>query len=390
MLRSFKHRLYPNRHQQEQLTAMLGAFCDLYNAGLQQRIEAYRRQKITLGYTCQANELKAVRATNERLAGFSYSAEQQVLRRLDKAFRAFFRRLRTGSKAGFPRFQAKSRFDSAEFRVGDGLTIRKNNRLGIVGIPGQIKVKWHRTLPTEAKVGVAVVSRSCGKWYVCFQVELPTAEIVARNGPDIGIDVGLSSLIATSNGETVAAPRWTRKAAKKQRRLQRALARCRRNSRRRLKVKRNLARHSARTANCRRDFLHKLSRALVNRYAVIAIEDLSVDRLARSMLAKSVHDAAWGQLRQFLTYKAESAGSEVIAVDPRGTSQLCSECGGHVPKTLAVRWHDCPECGYSADRDVNAARNVLLRAKLLRPGTGLGAQSVPGAAKLAPEAVCFS
>ncbi len=380
MFRSFKYRLYPNRQQQEQLTAMLGAFCDLYNASLQQRIEAYRRQGLALGYVQQANELKATRVADERLAGFSYSAEQQILRRLDKAFRAFFRRLKTTAKAGFPRFQAKSRFDSAEFRVGDGLTIRKNNRLGLVGIPGQIKVKWHRTLPAEAKVGAAVISRSCGKWYVCFQIELPDVEIAQRNSPAIGIDVGLSSLIATSDGETVNAPRWTRKAAKKQRRLQRALARCRRNSKRRLKVKRNLARHSASTANRRRDFLHKLSRSLVDRYTLIAIEDLNVERLARSMLAKSVHDAAWGQLRQFLTYKAESAGSEVIAVDPRGTSQVCSECGCSVPKTLAERWHDCPECGYSANRDVNAARNVLLRASLLRPGTGLGAPSVPVAA----------
>ncbi len=380
MLRSFKYRLYPNRQQQDQLAMMLGAFCDLYNAGLQQRIEAYRRQGVTLGYVNQANELKAVRVADERLAGFSYSAEQQILRRLDKAFRAFFRRLKTKAKAGFPRFQAKSRFDSAEFRVGDGLTIRKSSRLGIVGIPGQIKVKWHRTLPADAKVGAAVISRSCGKWYVCFQLELPDAEPTQRNGLAVGIDVGLSSLIATSDGETVNAPQWARKAAKKQRRLHRALARCRRNSKRRLKAKRNLARHSAVTANRRRDFLHKLSRSLVERYAVIAVEDLRIDRLARSMLAKSVHDAAWGQLRQFLTYKAESAGSEVIAVDPRGTSQVCSECGCSVPKTLAVRWHDCPECGYSADRDVNAACNVLLRANLLRPGTGLGARSVPVAA----------
>jgi putative transposase len=389
MILSYKFRLYPNRAQAVGLTEMLGSLCDLYNAALQQRIEAYQRQGKTLRYVEQSSELKSVRAVDACLGSFSFSTEQQVLRRLDKAFKAFFGRLKKGGKAGFPRFRAKSMFDSAEMRVGDGLTIRKSKRLGIVGIPGEIKVKWHRKLPVEAKLGGAVVSRSNGRWYICFQIKLPDITIT-RNGPAIGIDVGLSSLIATSDGETVAAPRWTCKAAKKQRRLQRALARCRRNSRRRLKVKRNLARHSARAANRRRDFLHKLSRSLVDRYAVIAIEDLSVDRLARSILAKSVHDAAWGQLRQFLTYKAESAGSEVIAVDPRGTSQLCSECGCHVPKTLAVRWHNCPECGYSADRDVNAARNVLLRANLLRPGTGLGAQSVPGAAKLAPEAVCFS
>src|SRR5918911_443619 len=180
MLLSYKYRLYPSRVQATALEAMLGAFCDLFNAGLQQRIEAYRRQGKTLRYADQANQLKAVRAVDERLAAFSFSAGQQVLRRLDKAFRAFFRRLRERKgKAGFPRFQAKSRFDSAEFRVGDGLTVRKTKRLGIVGIPGEIKVKWHRDIPAEAKVGAAVLCRNGGRWYIVFQIEVPGAEAAA-------------------------------------------------------------------------------------------------------------------------------------------------------------------------------------------------------------------
>src|ERR671927_1607016 len=177
---SYKYRLYPNRTQIAALEAMLGAFCELYNAGLQQRIEAYRRQGKTLCYADQANELKAVRAVDERLASYSFSAEQQVLRRLDKAFKAFFRRLKERKgKAGFPRFRAKSRFDSAEFRVGDGLTIRKTKRLGIIGIPGEIKVKWHRDIPAEAKVGAAVLSRNAGCWYVVFQIDVPEGEAAA-------------------------------------------------------------------------------------------------------------------------------------------------------------------------------------------------------------------
>src|ERR671927_224607 len=171
---SYKYRLYPNRAQIAALEGMLGAFCDLYNAGLQQRIEAYRRQSKTLGYADQANELKAVRAVDDRLAGYSFSAEQQVLRRLDKAFKAFFRRLKARKgKAGFPRFQAKSRFDSAEFRVGDGLTIRRSKRLRIIGVPGEIKVKWHRDILAEAKVSAAVLCRNAGRWYIVFQGEVP-------------------------------------------------------------------------------------------------------------------------------------------------------------------------------------------------------------------------
>jgi putative transposase len=372
--RSYTYRLYPTKAQAAVLTEMLGAFCDLYNAALQQRIEAYRRQHKTLRYLDQASELKAVRAVDERLAHFSYSAGQQVLRRLDKAFAAFFRRLKTKAKAGFPRFQAKSRFNSAAFRVGDGLTIRKSKRLRVIGVPGEIKVKWHRDLPASAKVGAAVLSCSAGTWFVCFQIALPDQEDQPRDGTAVGIDVGLSSLIATSDGETVATPRWTKRAAKKQRRLQRALSRCKRGSRRRLKAKQRLARHSAHTANQRRDFLHKLSRSLVERYALIALEDLDVDRLARSRLAQAVQNAAWGQLRRSLAYKAASAGTRMEVVDPRATSQTCPTCGAGVAKTLSDRLHTC-SCGCMMDRDVAAATIILQRAQGMGPGHGLRSSS---------------
>src|SRR5215472_2074818 len=225
------------RSQAVALNGMLGAFCELYNAGLQQRLEAYQRQRKSLRYLDQANELKAVRLADDRLAGYSYSPEQQILRRLDKAFAAFFCRLKTKGKAGFPRFRAKSRFDSAEFRVGDGLTIRNNGRLGIVGVPAEIKVKWHRPLPTDAKLGAAVISRSCGKWFVCFQIELPDADAVVQAFAPVGIDMGLTSLVALSTGEMVATPQYVSKAAKRLRRLQPAVARRRRHSERQRKAR---------------------------------------------------------------------------------------------------------------------------------------------------------
>jgi putative transposase len=357
---------------------MLGAFCDLYNAALQQRIEAYRRRGVTLRYGQQAGELKAAREADERLAGFSFSAEQQVLRRLDKAFAAFFRRLKTKAKAGFPRFRAKSRFDGAEFRVGDGLTLRKSGRLGIVGIAGEVKVTWHRALPENAKVGAAVVSRSCGRWFVCFQIEVPDAEAPERAFAPVGVDMGLSSLVALSTGETVPAPKWTGRAAKALRRAQRAVARKRRHSRRQRKAKLRVARLHARVANRRRDFSHKLARSLVDRFTHLAFEDLNVTGLARGMLARSVNDAAWNQIVQHASYKAACAGSVVALVDPRGTSQTCPACGTVAPKPLAQRMHRC-DCGCVLDRDVAAARVVLLRADF-GPGTGLRAPSEPVAA----------
>jgi putative transposase len=367
LILSYRFRLFTAAAQEAALPYMLGAFCDLYNAGLQQRIEAYQRCGISLRYGNQASELKAVRAADERLARYSFSAEQQVLRRLDKTFAAFFGRIRRGAKPGFPRFRSKRRFDSAEFRVGDGLTIRKSGRIGIVGIPGEIKVRWHRPLPPDAKLGAAVISRSCGKWYVCFQIELPNTEPAARDFAPIGIDLGLTSLVALSNGETVPTPQHTRLASKRQRRLQRALARCKRGSKRRWKAKARLARHSAKTANQRRDGSHKLSRKIVDRFTHIAMEDLNIKGLAAGMLAKSVHNAAWNQLVQHVTYKAANAGGVVVLVDPRGTSQICPECGTIRRKTLAERMHHC-DCGCVLDRDVAAAKIVLLRADF-RDGT---------------------
>jgi len=366
-LLSYKFRLYPNRAQADALTGMLGAFCDLYNAGLQQRIEAYRRRGISLRYLDQANELKAVRAADERLVLYSYSAEQQVLRRLDKAF---FRRLKDRhGKAGFPRFQSKSRFDSAEFRVGDGLTIRKSKRLGVVGIPGEIKVQWHRPLPEGAKVDAAVLSRSNGKWFVCFQIEVETPAIECSVST-VGIDLGLSSLVALSTGETIPAPQWTKRAAKGLRRRQRALSRKHRFSAGWKRARGAVAQHQRKIAARRRDFLHKLSRRLVREHSHIALENLNVKALARTMLAKAVHNAAWAQLTAMLSYKAANAGGEVVLVDPRGTSQTCPECGAIQAKALSEREHRC-NCGAVLDRDVAAAKIVHLRAFGFAPGHGV-------------------
>lgn len=376
---SYKFRLYPNRAQVSAMNEMLGAFRDFYNAGLQQRIEAYRRRGIRLRYLDQANELKAVRAVDERLSRFSFSAEQQVLRRLDKAFKAFFQRLKMrNGKAGFPRFQPESRFDSAEFRVGDGLTIRKSKRIGMTGIPGELKIKWHRPLPEGAKVGAAVLSRANGKWFVCFQIDVETAA-AERHVSTVGIDMGLSSLVALSTGETIPAPQWTKRAAKDLRRRQRALSRRRRSSAGWRRAKQAVARHQAKVAARRRDFLHKLSHRLVREYSRIALEDLNVKGLARTMLAKAVHNAAWAQLTAFLSYKAACAGGEVVLVDSRGTSQTCPECGTIKAKTLSKREHRC-ECGAVLDRDVAAAMVVHFRAFGFWPGHGLRNTSGPVAA----------
>ncbi len=376
MIRSFKFRIRPNRVQAEAMGELLGDFCSLYNACLEQRIDAYRRRHVSLRYKDQAAELKAVREADPALSRWSFTSLQQVLRRVDRTFAAFFRRGR-----GFPRFRSRARFDSADMRVGDGLTLRRTGRIGIVGVPGEVKVRWHRALPEGAKLGHAVLSRQAGKWFVCLQAEFEAPQTEVTEKPPVGIDLGLYSLVAMSDGDTVQAPRFARKAAASLRRHQRALARCRRGSARRRKAKARLAVASGRVAAQRRDFAHKLSRSLVERYGLIGVEKLAMAGLKRGMLARSVHDAAWSQLVQFTTYKAESAGGSVVLVDPRGTSQTCPECGAIKAKRLKERIHRC-ECGCVLDRDVAAAKVVLVRALLSQgrvsvegPGTGLRTSS---------------
>lgn len=370
MILSYKYRIEPNQTQAAALDDMLRDFCQLYNAGLEQRIEAYRRQHISVTYKMQADELKAVRCAAPDLARWSFSAEQQVLRRLDKTFKAFF-----AGGHGFPRFRASARFHAAEFRVGDGLTLRKSGKIGFVGVPGEIKVRWHRELPSKPKS--AILTRQGGKWYVVFHVEVAPVE---RAGPDsVGIDFGLSSLVALSNGKTEPRQRLTKRAERELRRRQRAVARCKRGSKRRAKRKAALAKFQAHVAAKRRDHLHNVSRDLVDRFGRIAIEDLNVKGLARSVLAKHVADASWGQLTAMLDYKAANAGVELVRVDPRGTSQTCPECGIIAAKTLDERRHLC-DCGADIDRDVAAAMVVHFRAFGFWPGSGLGSLSEPVAA----------
>lgn len=360
MLRNWQFRLYPNKAQETALGEMLDAYRSLYNAALQERRDAYRRCRVSVNYYDQANQLKDIRASGDPLARFSATAGQQVLRRLDKAFKAFFDRVKRGDKAGFPRFKSARRFNSVPFRFGDGATLR-DGRLNLVGV-GRIKVKWHRDIPADAAIKQVVIKRDGDHWYACFALDLPDVETPVHDGPAVGVDLGLSALVTLSTGEKVEPPRYYRKAQAKLRRQQRRASRRKKFSRGWRKAQRQVARTHAHIANQRKDMAHKLSHRLVGEFSLIAVEDLNILGLSRSNLAKSVHDAGWSQLLDFTAYKAESAGSRLVAVDPRGTSQFCSSCGCRVHKDLSVRVHRCPECGLILDRDENAALNILNRA----------------------------
>jgi len=363
---SYRYRIEPNKTQAIALGEMLADFCQLYNAGLEHRINAYAK-----GVSVKCNEqmlaLPEIRRDLPHQGRWSATAQQQVMRKLDKSFKAFFARIKRGDKAGFPRFRARDRYHAADFRVGDGMTIRGNRKLRFVGVPGEIKVRWHRDLPSKPKS--CVLSRNAGKWYIVFHVEVAAED---RASPDtVGIDMGLTSLAITSDGEFIERIRHTKKAKAGLRRRQRALARCKRGSKVRRKRKAELAKYQAKIANRRRDHLHKASRSLVDRYGRIAVEKLNIKGLASGMLARDVNDASWGQLIEMMRYKAARAGVELVEVDPRGTSQTCPECGTVAKKALSERTHSC-DCGCTLDRDVAAAMVVHFRAFGFAGGAPVG------------------
>jgi putative transposase len=359
--RAYKFKLKPTRKQEKLLGGQLGLCRELYNAALQERRDAYRMCGKSISYVDQANQLPAIKEVRPDLAGVHSQVLQDVLKRVEKAFKGFFSRLKLGVKAGYPRFRGRDRYDSFTYPQG-GWSLT-NERLTLSKL-GTLKVKLHR--PVWGKVKTCTIKREGASWFVVFSVEYEF-EPPAHAGKAIGIDVGLENFANLSNGEQIANPRLFRKSEKHLAKVQRKLAKVRhlpRFSPVKVKAKRAVSRAFKRIRNQRLDFAHKLSRKLVTDYSLIAVEDLNVKGLASGMLAKSVNDAAWSLFTALLSYKAElavtEAGSKLVRVDPRHTSQICPNCGAIAKKDLAIRWHSCP-CGCELHRDVAAAQVILSR-----------------------------
>jgi putative transposase len=374
VIRTYRYRLYPTKAQARTLDFLLWQGRTLYNAALEQRITVYKETGKGVSYYQQWAHFRDLRNANpDTLGQLNATSVQQMLRRLDKAFSAFFRRLKAGEKPGFPRFKGRNRFNSLEYRYGDGCKLRFDDRgraLCYVQNVGEIKVKVHRPLPDRAVIKHVVLKRRLRKWYVCLMLEAPDLPVPEHNRPAVGIDMGLHHLLALSDGTTVDNPRWLRNILAQLRVAQRRMARRRKGSRGWREAAYQVARLHERTANQRRDFWHKVTHHLVNTYGLIALEDLTLTFLtANRHLALSAQDAGLAEFQHLLAYKAESAGTQVVTVNPAYTSQVCSACGSVVEKDLSVRVHRCPHCGYTADRDVNAAQNILsLAVKSARTG----------------------
>ena len=371
MILTYCYRVLPRKAQHRALEAILEGQRQLYNAALEERIGAYRKAGLTRTYVDQCRALTEWRRSDPEAASVPLCLQRWTLKQIDEAYRGFFRRLKTGAKPGFPRFRGKGRFDSFGFREFSGIRF-ENGRVRFRGMPGGLRVHLHRPLPEGTPIRSCLFHRDAKGWKVGFAVDVSTASPrpLVRAA---GVDLGISTFAALSDGGFIPSLKAARRSERQLRKANRALARTARGSRGRRKARMEVARCHAKVARARRDYLHRTSARLVRDYDLIVVEKLNVKGLARSALAKDVHDASWAKFISMLRYKAGCAGSRLIEVDPHDTSQDCSGCGMKVPKELGDRLHECTGCGLVIDRDLNAARNILHRA-----GVGPGLRNVAG------------
>ena len=353
MRKTFKYRLFTNKTQESNFDNLFDSARFLYNCALEQRMVCYRQWHKSINFYDQANTLKEIRSFDEGIANLNFSASQNILRRLDKAFQSFFRRVKSGDKPGFPRFKAVDRFHSITFPAyGDGIKL-KNGRLYIQNV-GSVRINLHR--PLEGTIKTVTIKRQNGRFYAFLSCDKVPRNILPVSNEGIGIDVGIKTFAVMSDGQMIDNPKYLKQSETKLKKAQSQYSK-----RRSKRLKRKFARLHEKIGNQRKDFQHKLSVKIVNKFGYIYVEKLQPQKMVKNnfkVLNKYINDAAWGQFFNLLSYKAENAGRTLIAVNPKNTTQACSGCGKIVPKDLSVRIHNCPYCGLVLDRDLNAAKNI--------------------------------
>lgn len=398
--RKATYKLYPNAQQAERLEAWTRLHCELYNAALQERIEAYRKAGISIGYCDQQNALPEIKVARPEFIELGSHALQQTLRRLDLSFQAFFRRVKAGQTPGFPRFKANKRFsgfcypDSAGwklFQQGErGATLRLGSGKDAMMIRARGKHRFAEFTPNDL-----TITRKNGQWFASATLRV-SEEVCARQrtgNQQRGIDFGINDWATFDNGETIANPRFVRNELPKLAGLQRQRARKRKGSCRYKRLTKQIGKLHERIGNLRRDFLHKETTRIVQTCVVIATEALLPKNMSRSAkgtlekpgkrikqkagLNREILSASFSMAHQMLAYKAEDAGTRLHLANTRQLkpSQRCCVCWDIVPKTLAQRTHHCPHCGHTMQRDQNSAAVVLIDA--CTPGTGVAARSKP-------------
>jgi putative transposase len=363
MRKTFKYRLYPTKGQRTELQHILDTCRWVYNKTLEVRRDTWQNERKSLSRYDTNKLLTQWRREAPWLADGHAQAQQDAQKRVDLAFRAFFRRIKAGDeKPGYPRFKGHHRYDSFTYPQPKGnFRLLDDGRLHLSKV-GDVKIKLHR--PIEGAVKTLTIRRDAvGNWYACFSCEVEP-EPLPITDKVVGVDVGLVHFATLSTGEYIPNPRFFREDEQALARAQRRLSACDKGTPEHRRRRRVVQHIHKRIANRRRDFAHHISRRLVNEFQIIAFEDLDIQDMQNGNhrgMNKSIADAAWGQLVQHTSFKAEEAGRTVVRVDPRKTTQMCSGCGEIVRKGLSVRVHDCPHCGLVLDRDKNAALNILAR-----------------------------
>ena len=351
MIKTFRYRMIPNRKQVATLQAALDLCRNLYNCALEQR----KSQRI--GRFAQERQLVELKEGFPEYKTIHVHVLHNVIKQLDRAFQAFFRRCRSGERPGFPRFKGFNRFDSFSFSSTGYKLAGRYLQLSKIGA---IKLRLSRPLPNDSRVKAVTITRRGSHWYACLFVEYDPVPLPAC-AVAVGLDMGIENFAALSDGSFIENPRIYEREQARLRRAQRRIARRKRGSNRRRESVALLRKIHDAIANRRTDFLHKESTKLIRSHGLIAVEALNVKALAQSRLSKQVQDASWARFLQLLSYKAAEAGRRFVKVDCAHTSQTCPECGAIKKKALSEREHRC-DCGYVAHRDTAAARVILGRA----------------------------
>ena len=357
MAKVFRYRLKPTRAQIANLNSSLELCRWVYNETLAMRKNAYEQEERSISYFETKRMLPIWKQDKPELKEVHSQVLQDVVLRVNLAFKAFFRRVQSGEEdPGYPRFKGRDRYDSISYPQS-GFSIN-GNKLWLSKI-GEIKFWLHR--PIEGYVKRLTIRRSATKkWYVSFLVEESINHPLGPSEKVVGIDMGILNFAVLSDGEFVENPKFLLADEERLKAAQSKRDKLPKGSTERRKASKAVSHLYERVANRRENFAQQLSREWVNRYGTICFEDLNITKMVRNHnLAKNILDAAWNKLVQYTSYKAEGAGRRVVQVNPANTSQICSSCGLIVKKDLSVRIHDCPYCGLSIDRDLNASRNIL-------------------------------
>jgi len=374
--KAYKYRCYPTKNQQTNLLNQFSMCRYLYNWSLQERVDSYKQTEKTLSYYDQQAKLPTLKIERPWFKGVHSQVLQDVLKRLDKSYQNFFRRVKSGENPGFPKFKRNGDWTSITYPQFDS-----SPQDSMVQIPkvGKIKIIYHRSIPKEAKIKTLTVSREGTKWFVCFSIKIDIDLEPKQNlNSSIGIDLGLIDFLYASDNSHVETPKFFRKSQEKLAKLQKRFSKAKKFSARWYKILYSIQKCHFRIKCQRKDFLHKTANALLNKADLIVYENLKIQKMSlipkpkqdkdgtylpngagiKSGLNKSINDAGWYNFLSILKYKAIEQGKQTIGVDPKFTSQQCSACGAIIKKSLSVRTHVCP-CGFVANRDFNASLNIL-------------------------------